>query len=108
MNDFSSGAVIGRSDYWGGASQGAALVLQGRISADTAKQWLHVRTSGAFTNDGTVEAKGGGTLDLASLQGALGAGVALGDSGTLWLRGNYAVDQPLTTGAASTLNLGGS
>jgi len=59
-----SGAVIGRSDHKGGATIGGAVNLLGKISADVANQSLHIRTTGAFTNQGTVEAKNGGTLNV--------------------------------------------
>src|SRR5205823_9034984 len=73
ITDFFSGAVIGISDRLGGGSN-ASIINQGKFSADVSGQILQVRTSGSFTNPGTLEGKNGGNLNVTTLQGNLGSG----------------------------------
>ncbi len=105
--DLFYGAVIGRSDAWGGATTDASLVLQGKLSADVADQSLIVRTSAPFNNSGTLEAKNGGHLVVNNLQGNVGTVAPLVGS-SMSLDGSYIVDQNLNSSANSNLTLGGT
>ncbi len=106
-NDFFSGTVIGRSDRWGGGTTGAHVVNQGKISADVAGQWLQVRTLGDFTNQGNLEAKNSGLLNVATLVGNLGSNVSLATGGSISLGGSYTIDRPVIVPNGSSLYLGG-
>ncbi|MDA1054544.1 MAG: hypothetical protein O3C40_29280 [Planctomycetota bacterium] len=101
-----SGAVIGRSDYKGGGSN-SHVILQGTIDANVSGQKLYVRTTGNFTNDGTIKASNGGLLGVDKLQGDLGT-VAEVVGSTVSLTGNYTVNEPVVLSSGASLTLGGT
>src|SRR5207247_1130534 len=55
-----------------------------------------------------IRAEGGGTLEVATLQGNLTAGIQFGSSSAIVLGGTYTVDQAITVPAGNALYLGGS
>jgi hypothetical protein len=64
---------------------------------------------GALLNVGELSATDGGRLNIANLQGAVGANVTLAGAGSLLeLGGTYTIDQPLVVPAGATLRLGGN
>ena len=64
---------------------------------------------GAFTNEGTIEATGNGSLSVNGLSGNIGTVAFSGSGNSLSLAGtNYFVNQPLVVPAGSTLSLAGS
>src|SRR5262249_44271921 len=90
------------------ATIGGNVVLQGKISADVSGQSLHVRTTGTFTNQGTLEAKNSGTLNMASLSGNVGTGMTISSGGALVLGGTYTIDTSPTIAAGTALYLQGN
>src|SRR5207247_8183225 len=93
--------TIGGSSYFGSTM---TLINQGLISAEVAGHTITVPQ--AFTNNGTSQATGGGTLNVNNLTGSGSGSFALsGSGGSLILNGtNYVFNGLTVAGGTATLN----
>jgi hypothetical protein len=103
INSTATGAVIGRSDYWGGGAN-ANVINRGRISADTTGRYLFINTTGYFLNQGIVEAKAGSAI---SLMGLSNTGLIEATGSTLNIGGSWTNQDGVIAATNSTTNLGG-
>ena len=90
--------------FWGPSD--GTVVNQGTIAADVAGG-LIVVSGQSVTNQGSVVARNGATLDLQGVAGNLGQ-VGTISNATLNVSGNFTNEQALTVVGGATLNLGGT
>ena len=83
-----------------------STVVQAINCGELAGGTLTVNPS-TFTNQGSLQATNGETLNINGLTGNLGA-ARLGNSSSLSIGGNYVVDQGLTIGAGQSATLNGN
>ena len=105
-----AGARLGYSD-WNGGGSGTTILNQGTINADVAGTSLTIYpgNSGTLSNEGSLQASNGGTLNVNGLTGNLGMAALTGTGSALLLSGSsYVNNLGLTVSAGTTLNLGGS
>ena len=116
LNDSTSGSVltIGPNITLHGSSAtigGAAIVNHGAIEADTPGGAI-TNNPTTFTNQGTIEASGGGSLSVTGLTGHLGTAILSDTAGTassLSVSGaGYTVDHDFNVSSGETLSLLGS
>ena len=99
-NSTASGAVIGDSTQWASGSN-ASIVNLGTISSNTSGMSIVINPNGSFTNQGTMSANNGGTLDLSGTFTTATLGTINCIGGTLNLAGTLN-----NAGSTLTLNSG--
>jgi hypothetical protein len=106
----STGQIRTTADFAGTATiGGSTLVNQGAISSQTSGRTMTISPTTSFTNQGTLEAKDGGTLSLNGMWS--NTGVLNLDGGTFTLGGNFTtagLNLPAFTRNGGTVNVTGT